>query len=198
MLNERFASRPTWTSAAESTDDRPRVLAPTAATKERTMRKYAVVLTVVLALVAMSSQPLFAGGDKHKKCSADPADCKAKLQAKLAKKAWLGIEMDVNDADQYVITKVVPDSPAEKAGFQTGDILLAMNDHKYSACDKKSVKAAWSEVKPGSKATYVVLRNGGKMKLKAQLDHVPEVMQAKWIDEHMKNAHAVKVAAKTD
>lgn len=162
------------------------------------MKRYAVVLTVVIALIVFCAQPVLAGGDKHSKCTQDPAKCKAEMQAKLAKKAWLGIEMDTNEADQYVITKVVADSPAEKAGFQKGDVLMAMNGHEYSPDNKKELKKAWMEVKPGSKATYVVLRNGGKMKLKAQLAHVPEAMQAKWIDEHIKKGHAVKVATNTD
>lgn len=160
------------------------------------MRKTALVMFVVFAMTALAATPLLAGGDKHAKCTHDPDDCKAKMQAKLAKKAWLGIEMETNKEDQYVITKVVADSPAERAGFQKGDVLLAMNGHEYAPCSKKAIKTAWSEVEPGSKAVYVVLRNGEKTKLKAKLDHVPAAMQAKWIDEHMKKAHAVKVAAK--
>ena len=146
-------------------------------------------LWIALLLIVAVAAPGLAGGKHHKKCDADPADCVKKMKQKFADKAWLGIEMNTTDDGRYQITAVVPDSPAATAGFVEGDIILSMNGHNYSETDKKAVKVAWSEVEPGSKAVYVVLRKGGKIKLKAKLDHVPEAYQKKWIKEHLAKYH---------
>ncbi len=154
---------------------------------------------IVVALIVSVGMPAFAGEKAHKKCDGDPDECLKKMQAKIANKAWLGIEMDGNDDGRWQITKVVAGSPAEKAGFQKGDVLMAMNGVEYSKKNKEGVSKVWSEAAPGSEATYVVLRQGGKVKLQAQLAHVPEEMGKKWIAEHMAKSHGeVKMAKKAD
>jgi hypothetical protein len=147
---------------------------------------------VVAALVVAVAFPAFAGEKHHKKCDGDPQECLAKMHAKLSKKAWLGIEMDGTDDGRWKITRVVPDSPAEKAGFEKGG-------EEYTKKNKEGMHKVWSEVSPGSAATYVVLRKGGKLKLKAELDHVPDYLMAQWIGEHMLKSHLeapAKVAKK--
>ena len=42
----------------------------------------------------------------------------------------------------------------EKAGFEKGDILLAMDGVKYSNDNKKELKAVYAKLEPGSKTTY--------------------------------------------
>ena len=136
-------------------------------------------------------------------CKSAPQKCSLAFQQnwqqKLANKPWLGVEMDSTDDGHYRITRVVPDSPAEAAGFAEGDILLAMNGEAYTADNKKGLKAAWTQVEPGSDAVYIVKRNGEKTKLKASLGHVPDDLVAQWIGQHMLDSHLeapVKVAKK--
>ena len=147
------------------------------------MRKLCVVFLAVL-VVAM---PALAG-DKAK-CEGNGEDCMKKMSEKLAHKAWLGIEMDGTEDGHFRITKVIKDSPAAHAGFQKGDILLSMNGHDYSKDNMKAVKMQWSEVKPGSKAKYTVLRKGGKLELKAKLGSLPADYQKKYIQEHLTKFH---------
>jgi predicted metalloprotease with PDZ domain len=144
---------------------------------------------LVAALVVIVAFSTWAGEKKHKPCTLDTQECLQKMYAKLSKKAWLGIEMDATDDGRYKITRVVPKSPAQSAGFEKGDVLLSMNGHDYSAKDKASLEKAWSEVSPGSEATYVVVRKGGKLKLTAELGQVPEELKAQWIGEHMIHSH---------
>ena len=78
-----------------------------------------------------------------------------------------------------------------------GDLLVAMNGEKYSTDNKKGIKKAWSEVAPGSQASFVILRDGKKTKLEATLGHVPDNLVAQWIGEHMLYSHApARMAAK--
>lgn len=148
------------------------------------MKKFGVLLAVVLLMAA----PAMAG-DKGK-CDGDPNDCAKKMKTKLAQKAWLGISYDTDDQGRWVVTSVEPDSPAQKAGFEKGDVMLAIDGVKYSKENKSDLKAVYAKLSPGSEADYVVLRKGGKVKLTATLGHVPDELQAEWIAEHMSKNHS--------
>jgi hypothetical protein len=147
------------------------------------MRKVLAVLAVVLVLAI----PAMAG--EKGKCNGSGEDCLAKMKAKYAEKAWLGINYDTDDAGHWVVSKVYDRSPAEKAGFQKGDILLAMDGVKYSKDNKKELKAVYAKLEPGSKTTYVVKRHGEKVKLEATLGNVPKDLQKQWMAEHMQKYH---------
>jgi len=156
------------------------------------MKRWAILMAVVM-VVAVSIPAL--AGEGHCKGTAD--ECCKKMATKLEHKAWLGIEMDHNEDGRYVVTSVVPGSPAEAAGFQSGDVLLALNGVEWSKQNHDAVKKASYELKPGSSATYVVKRGGEKLKLSATLAHVPREVMAQWVGEHMLAEHAdVKMASK--
>jgi predicted metalloprotease with PDZ domain len=144
-------------------------------------------LGVLLVVALLAAAPALAG-DKGK-CDGDPADCAKKMEQKLAQKAWLGINYDTDEKGRWVVTEVEPGSPAQKAGFEKGDVMLAVDGVEYSEENKAGLKAVYAEQKPGSEATYVVSRQGGKVKLKATLGHVPEELQKKWIAEHLAKSH---------
>ncbi len=147
------------------------------------MKRFGVLLVVLL----LAAAPAMAG-DKSK-CEGNPDDCAKKMQAKLAEKAWLGISYDTDENGRWVVSEVEPGSPAQKAGFEKGDVVLAIDGVEYSKEHKAELKAVFAKLKPGSEATYVVKRQGGKVKLQATLGHVPEELQAKWIAEHMAKSH---------
>jgi predicted metalloprotease with PDZ domain len=148
------------------------------------MRKLGAILVVAM----LATVPAMAG-DKSK-CEGDPADCAKKMEQKLAQKAWLGISYDTDEKGRWVVTEVEPGSPAQKAGFEKGDVMLAVDGVAYSKENKAELKAVYARLKPGSNATYVVSRQGGKVKLNATLGHVPEELQQKWIAKHMSEQHS--------
>ena len=155
------------------------------------MKKLFAILVVML-IVAM---PTMAG--EKGKCAGSGEDCLKKMEQKIAHKAWLGIEYETDDSGRWVVTDVVDNSPAQKAGFQKGDVMLAVNGEKYSKENKKALSAAYSKLEPGSTAQYIVKRGDGKVKLDATLGSVPKDLQAKWIHEHMDNNHPeMKMASK--
>ena len=155
------------------------------------MRKL-VAITVVMLVVALPA----AAGDKGS-CQGGGEDCLAKMKAKFADKPWLGIEYDTDEKGRWVVEKVYEGSPAEQVGFQKGDVLLAMQGEEYSKANKPALKKIYSKLSPGSDVQYVVLRQGGKVKLDATLRHVPKDLQKQWIAEHMtKNHPEMQMASK--
>ena len=143
-----------------------------------------IKLIAILLLALTFCLPAVAG----ERCDGS-ADEVAKMEAKYAEKAWLGVEYDKTDSGHFVITKVHSGSPANKAGFQKGDTLLSMQGEEYTKANKKALKEVYANISPGSEVQYVVKRQGAKVELDATLEHVPADLQRKWIAEHMEKHH---------
>lgn len=147
-----------------------------------------LALALVLGLVTAA----FAGGAGHGgDCKSGEAHAK---KAKLAAKGWLGIETEKDEATgAYRIAKIAPGSPAEQAGFRTGDVLVAFNGVPVK--DKERIKAAKAGIGIGSQVTYTVARAGAEQKLSATLVPVPEQVLAQWLAEEEEAAKATQVAS---
>lgn len=149
--------------------------------------KYAKWL--VLAAVVMALALPAAAGEKGHKCTMDTQACLNKMVAKMKDRGWVGIEMDkAEDGETLLITRVVPGSPAEAAGFQVGDALLAVNGAMFA--DNTEEKCVTCEVTkdnwtPGTTVHYVVLRDGRKTEVSPTLAEVPSNVMAAWVGGHM-------------
>lgn len=141
------------------------------------------VTLLALALVVGLVTAAFAGGN-HGECKTDAAHA---TKAKLAAKGWLGIDTEKDEATgAYRVTKVVAGSPAEQAGFQAGDVLVAFNGIPVK--DKERIKAAKASIGVGSEVTYTVARSGAEQQLSAKLAPVPEQVLAQWLAAEEKAA----------
>ena len=94
---------------------------------------------------------------------------------------------------------VRPGSPAEAAGLEVDDVLLAVNGAKYADNTEDecvtcaAMKGNWE---PGSVAHYVVGRGGKKVKVDVTLGQVPPDVLAQWVGRHMLDHASVAVAQK--
>ena len=145
-----------------------------------------ITLSILIAMTAVAG---------HKDCNEPTEACLKAMTAKYQSKGWLGVEIDKNDHGHYKITKVIHGSPAEAAGFQKGDVLLALNGIKLSDDNREALHKAKKGLKPGAAATYTVKRAGGKEKLAVTFGTVPFTVMASWIGEHMLQHHAGVVVA---
>ena len=68
--------------------------------------------------------------------------------------------------------KVVPGSPAEKAGVQAGDVILRFNDTPLAVSGE--LPPLVGSVDPGTVATLQLLRAGKQIKLKVELEELSE------------------------
>jgi predicted metalloprotease with PDZ domain len=150
-------------------------------------------LALVLALAV--ALPALAGG-KGEKCEHDAQECINKMAMMFKDRGWVGIEMDKEEgAENMHVTRVIPDSPAQAAGFEVGDVLLALNGTKFAEATDEQMKEAQKVMKVGATVTYTVQRGDSEVDLKPVLAQVPERVLAVWIGEHMLHYHVDMASA---
>ena len=154
------------------------------------MKKTGTVIAVVMLMVM--SAPAMAG----EKCTSSTQDCLDHMAKNLKNRGWVGIEMDDEGGmDKMVVTKVVEDSPAQRAGFKKGDVLVAVNGVTFAEENQKQLKDVQYAMKPGSDFTYTVARSGKKVKLEVELGNIPENVMAQWIGGHMMDHAELQMAS---
>lgn len=145
------------------------------------------------ALLIVGAGAALAGGEKcgekHTQASYD------EMAKKYAAHGYLGIETEKSASGGYAVSKIAPGSPAEKAGFQKGDVLVALNGARFGDDNKEAVKKAKSALGPGKAATYTVTRGSGEKQLTATLSEVPREVLAQWVGEHVVGHTNVQIAS---
>lgn len=144
------------------------------------------VSLLVLALTLALSSSAFAGGancaTKQTASAHDSSHNKDKA-AQLAAKGWIGFKTEKNAAGGYRVTSVEAGSPAEQAGFRTGDVLVALNGIALTDANKDAVKKVKANLGVGKSVSYTVRRANAEQTLTATLAPVPEAVLAQWLQE---------------
>ncbi len=158
-----------------------------------------LVLALMLSLSSMAAAGEGANCDKshakatHAGNAGHAGHTKVDLQAK-AKHGWLGLDVEKDGASGYVVTGIAPGSPAEKAGFMKGDVLVAFNGITMTDANKDALKKAKAQNAVGRRVTYTVARAGAERQIAATLAEVPKEVLAQWEKEY----HKPLAVAQTD
>ena len=111
------------------------------------------------------------------------------LQAKgRVTRGWLGVSIQplppelaksfgVKDDKGVLLSEVLPDSPAAKAGLQSGDILLEFQGKRMEA--PADLQRAVGLTSPGAHATVKIRRDQGEKTLEVQLGEAPAEREAR-------------------
>jgi C-terminal processing protease CtpA/Prc len=147
------------------------------------MKRYSwLVLPALLLIVA----PAVLAHDDHAKCTKSTQACLDEMVSGMRAHGWIGLELDKSDADSALkVKRVVPGSPAEAAGFQVGDELIAVNGVTYSDKNEDALMAVKKTMAPGKQVTYTVSRAGSERKITATLASMPNEVLAQWVGMHM-------------
>ncbi|MFA6288544.1 MAG: DegQ family serine endoprotease [Opitutaceae bacterium] len=81
----------------------------------------------------------------------------------------LAAEFGVNHG--ALVTDVTPDSPAEKAGFKSGDVIVKVNETSIE--DPRRLALAVSRLAPGTEVAIEYVRNGKTATVKVKLASLP-------------------------
>ena len=66
---------------------------------------------------------------------------------------------------------MVPNGPADKAGFKDGDVIVKFNGEKVT--DSRNLQLAVAATKPGSKVPVEIMRNGNEKTLEVTIKQLP-------------------------
>lgn len=159
------------------------------------MKRTSLVTVAAVALaLGFGAAAARAGGEKC--ATAHTQADYQRMAEKMAAKGWLGIETEKDAQGRYAVASIAPDSPAARAGFQVGDVLVALDgialgDEK----SKEKLHAAKKALGPGKSVRYTVARAGAERTLTATLAPVPREVLAQWMGEHVLDHTTVQVAS---
>jgi serine protease Do len=92
-------------------------------------------------------------------------------------------EFKLKDTHGALVSDVTPKSPAEKAGFQSGDLILDFNGKKVT--DSRHLKLEVARTRPGESVPVKILRDGENKTLELTVKELPGTEQlAKNDDNH--------------
>lgn len=80
----------------------------------------------------------------------------------------MGIDKETKGA---IVSQVLPDSPAEKAGISQGDVITAIDGKKIT--NSSELRNTIATTPPGTRITLSVIRNGSQREIKATLGELP-------------------------
>ena len=97
-------------------------------------------------------------------------------------RSWIGVQIQpLNDSsaramglkspDGALVSDVVKDGPAKKAGVKTGDVIIEFNDVQVKNVDH--LRNTVSASKPNKRYDLIVIRDGRKKTLKVTLEEMP-------------------------
>jgi serine protease Do len=111
-------------------------------------------------------------------------------------RGWLGVSIQdmtpelarhfgLKEEEGCLVTDVVKDSPAEKAGFQRGDIITEFEGKPVE--DSSSLRNMVAMSSPGTKAGVTVLRDGKSKLLSVTLGELPEKVASAPVKSQYRN-----------
>lgn len=149
-----------------------------------------------MALLALSGQAV--AGDS--KCTHNTQECLDLMAVQYKTSGWVGVWLETGDDEKkygpMTVTKVVEDSPAEEAGIQVGDVLVAIGGIQLAEGNQEKLKEARMSRKPGDEVTWSIERGEEALDVAIKLGAMPADLLAASIGEHMLQHASTEVASK--
>jgi len=98
----------------------------------------------------------------------------------------LAKKFNLKDRTGALISDVTPKSPAEKAGLESGDVVLEFNGKKVT--DTRHLKLEVANVKPGDTVPVKVLRDDATKTLQVKVKEMPGAEEFSKADRHSNNS----------
>jgi C-terminal processing protease CtpA/Prc len=162
-------------------------------------RSHPIAAVVTGIVIAATLGAVARAGEAAKRCTAPVQECLDHMSTVLKSSGWVGIEFEYGTGPDggYEVTRVLPESPAAKAGLQPGDTLTALNGVRLVKSNDAALAKVRKEWKPGQSVTYTVKRQGRDRDITLTLAPMPADVMARWIGEHMmEHVGAANVASK--
>jgi len=122
-------------------------------------------------------------------------------------RGWLGVmigevtsdvaeALGLEEGEGAIITEVLDDSPAQKAGLKPFDVVVEFNGQKVEGVRDLQMKVG--NTKPGTKITLGIIREGKKMNIKVTVGKMPAEITGAPVGREIKSKLGVEVSDITD
>jgi len=138
---------------------------------------------VVLVLVA-SATTVFASEDR---CTEPDAQTCLNHMAAKRTQGWLGLDFDHSDPGVVRVDAVTPYSPASRAGFRPGDVLITLNGASFQ--EEEALTKAKGDWRPGQNVTFMIQRAGYRKQIQVVLGRYNDQTFATMVGMHMLEYH---------
>jgi predicted metalloprotease with PDZ domain len=145
-----------------------------------------IVVALVLTTALAAETP---------KCNGTARDCDQQIRNMLSGRRYLGATIeDYNPG--LVIKSVHPESPADRAGLQGGDRLIALNGRSLIHASTREFKQIIADARSTGKLTMIVARRGASYrKVYARLEPYSKQQVDKIIAAHLSQSHPATAGA---
>lgn len=151
-------------------------------------------LVGVLAVAAAMGFALPAAAEKPR-CPLDVSTCLMEY-AKMKERPWVGVLLDQDTTSGVItVTEVSPDSPAAKAGWRAGDVVISLEG--LPPVEGRKLLAGKAGWKTGAEVRYRIRRGKREMDTPVRLGHMSDEQLARMIGDHMVEAHLAYADATT-
>ena len=104
-------------------------------------------------------------GEEEVRCDAEADACLKYMIDSLEGKGWIGIEMNYSDTKAPLVSRVIDGSPAQAAGLQVGDGLIAFEGVPYATASEEELMKVKEMIVPGREITVTIMRDGERQDL---------------------------------
>jgi C-terminal processing protease CtpA/Prc len=138
---------------------------------------------IFVALVAAASISA-----EEPRCGGAARECEQKIRQMLSGRRYLGATIEDRNPG-LVIKSIEPDSPAERAGLQGGDRLIAVNGKPLTRASAREFKQILAAARETGGLFIIIARGRRYMKTDAKLEPYTKEVIAKIISAHMSQSH---------
>ena len=128
------------------------------------------------------------------KCSASARECEKQIRTMVSGRRFLGLTVTELDPG-LIVTGVVKDSPAARAGFRNGDKLMYANGKSLRQARIRDFKQIAAENRQTGRLWIVVLRDGTYLKIEVRLEPYTKQQVDKIIAAHLETSHPASGSA---
>lgn len=141
--------------------------------------------------IAVTAALLYAD---EQKCSGTARECEQQIRQILSGRRFLGATIEERNPG-LVIQSVTPNGPAENAGLQAGDRLIACNSKSLTQATTREFKQILADARETGRLRMIVWRNGAYKRIDARLEPYSKEQIDKIIAAHLQQSHPASAGA---
>jgi predicted metalloprotease with PDZ domain len=148
-----------------------------------------VVLSLLLAAISADAQDV-----QSHKCSTPARECEQQIRQMLTGKRYLGVQVEEMNPG-LLVKSIVPDSPADRAGLDKGDRLMAVNGHSTVKATIADFKKILGDIGANGRLWIIVQRHGVLKTFDARLEPYSKAQIDKIVAQHLQEEHPAEAHA---